>query len=129
MCARYTLRTTPKILANSLGVEDLPLFQPRFNISPTQTVLAVRTRDDRPAREAVFLRWGLVPSWAKELRFGQKCINARADTVAEKPAFRTAFKQRRCLVAADGFYEWQPVGDKKQPWHFRLKEGRPFAFA
>ena len=129
MCARYTLRTTPKILAASLGVEDLPLFAPRFNVAPTQTVVAVRGRTDRPVREAVLLRWGLIPSWAKDPGIGHKCINARADSVADKPAFRSAFQRRRCLVAADGFYEWQQTGGQKQPWHFRMKGCRPFAFA
>src|SRR5438552_12963305 len=129
MCGRFTVRTTPKLLAASLGVHDLPLFGPRFNVAPTQAVLAVRLRLNQPAREAVLLRWGLIPSWAKDPGIGNKCINARADTVASKPAFRGALKHRRCLVMADGFYEWQKVGTKKQPWYFRLKDGRPFAFA
>jgi putative SOS response-associated peptidase YedK len=129
MCGRYTLRTSPKLLASSLGVEDLPLFNPRYNIAPTQFVLAARLREDRPAREAVLLKWGLIPSWAKDPAIGNRCINARADGVADKPSFRAAFKRRRCLIAADSFYEWQKVGSKKQPWLFQLQGGTPFAFA
>src|SRR5438270_2819932 len=101
MCARYTLRTSPKLLAEALGVTDLPLFSPRFNVAPTQSVLAVRKREDRPEREGVPFRWGLIPSWSKDPRIGVRCLNARADSVADKPAFRHAFKKRRCLIAAD----------------------------
>jgi putative SOS response-associated peptidase YedK len=101
---------------------------PRYNIAPTQPVLAVRTV---PAgeRELVTLRWGLVPAWADDPSIGNRLINARAETVADKPAFRAAFRARRCLVLADGFFEWQKVGGRKQPYYFRLREGSPFAFA
>lgn len=102
---------------------------PRYNIAPTQEVLAVRLN---PAgeREAVNLRWGLVPMWAKDEKISYSTINARAETVASKPTFREAFKRRRCLVAADGWYEWQEVGPKqKQPYRFTLNPEGPFAFA
>src|SRR5205807_3307967 len=129
MSARYTLRTSPKVLAEALGVTDLPLFSPRFNVAPTQSVLAVRQREDRPEREGLLFRWGLIPSWSKDPKIGVRCLNARADTVADKPAFRPAFKKRRCLIAADGFYEWTTVNGKKQPWHIRMAGGEPFGFA
>jgi len=119
-----------------IGLESarqLPLFEPRYNIAPTQDVLVVRERE-RGEREAAMLRWGLVPSWAKELQAGAPLINARAETVAEKPAFRTALRRRRCLIPADGFYEWQKASGaaargKKQPYYIHRRDERPFAFA
>jgi putative SOS response-associated peptidase YedK len=117
-----------------LGLESarqLALFVPRYNIAPTQDVLAVRAAEGGQ-REAAMLRWGLVPSWAKELQSGAPLINARAETVAEKPAFRTALRRRRCLIPADGFYEWQQSGaarGKKQPYYIHRRDERPFAFA
>jgi putative SOS response-associated peptidase YedK len=84
---------------------------------------------DEPARQLVLFKWGLVPSWAKDAKIGNSLINARAESVAEKPAFRAAFRRRRCLVVADGFYEWQRTGSKKQPYFIRLADDRPFAFA
>ena len=130
MCGRYTLRTRLNRLA------ELYLFDPpgeenlsRYNIAPTQQVAAVRAQDDSERRELVFLRWGLVPSWADDLKIGNRLINARADTVADKPSFRSAFKKRRCLVLADGFYEWTKNGKAKQPYYITMKDGRPFAFA
>ncbi len=105
---------------------------PRFNIAPTQTVLAVRQEKDADNPQGIFLRWGLIPSWSKDKKMAASLINARADTVAEKPVFRAAFKRRRCLVLADGFYEWKKGAAKKapkQPFHIRFKDERPFAFA
>jgi putative SOS response-associated peptidase YedK len=104
------------------------MFEPRYNIAPTQGVLAVR-RAAQGGREGILLRWGLVPSWANDLSIGNRMLNARAETVLEKPSFRAAFLRRRCLLPADGFYEWQNVAGKKQPLHFRLRDGRLFAFA
>lgn len=127
MCGRYTLRTPSKELAKAFGVEEVPEVEARFNITPAQTVAGVRRTPD--GREMKFLKWGLVPSWAKDTSMGTKLINARSETVAEKPAFRDAFKRRRCLIPADGFYEWKREGDRKQPYFFRLREERPFAFA
>jgi putative SOS response-associated peptidase YedK len=100
----------------------------RLNIKPTQQILTVRDIGDGPF--AVNVRWGLIPSWAKDASCSAKMINARAETIAEKPAFRTALKRRRCLIPADGFYEWQKLDAKnKQPWYFTLPDEEPFAFA
>jgi putative SOS response-associated peptidase YedK len=126
MCGRFTLRANADALTDLFGVileADRP---PRFNIAPTQPVLAVR--DQGSGREYARLRWGLVPAWTKEIS-GPPLINARAETFANKPAFRTAFRQRRCLVAADSFYEWHKAAGKKQPFSFRLRDGKPFALA
>jgi putative SOS response-associated peptidase YedK len=103
--------------------------EPRYNIAPTQSVAAVRAPSGIDKREFAFLRWGLVPSWADDPAIGNRLINARSDSVATKPSFRSAFKHRRCLVLADGFYEWQKLGSKKQPHYFSLRDGKPFAFA
>jgi putative SOS response-associated peptidase YedK len=108
-----------------LGADQkLPL---RFNIAPTQDIPVVRYTD--AGRELTLMRWGLIPSWSKGPTSGSLLINARSETAAEKPAFRSAFKTRRCLIPADGFYEWKKTGGKKQPYHFRLANGQPFAFA
>ena len=107
----------------------MPAYPPRYNIAPTMDALVVR---ETPAgeREAVMLRWGLVPAWAKDPAIGSRMFNARAEGVADKPAFRAAFRRRRCLVPADGFYEWQPVaGGRKQPYFIRLASGAPLALA
>jgi putative SOS response-associated peptidase YedK len=110
---------------------QLPLFEARYNIAPTQEVLAVRAVDG--AREASMLRWGLIPSWSKEPGGGPPMINARSETLAEKPTFRTAFRRRRCIIPADGFYEWgNPLSGKpgrKQPYYIRRPDGGPFGFA
>ncbi len=130
MCGRFTLRTPAHRLAEAFGVRNLPNLAPRYNIAPSQDVAAVRRAEDGDGRELVLLRWGLVPYWAKDPAIGNRMINARAETVAEKPAFRAAFRRRRCLVAADGFYEWQKTADgKKQPWFIRLADDAPFAIA
>jgi putative SOS response-associated peptidase YedK len=101
---------------------------PRYNVAPTQQVGVVRTADGQ--RELSFMQWGLVPRWAKDPKIGSQMINARAETAAEKPSFRDAFKRRRCLVVADGFYEWKKTGGKtKQPFYIRMKDNRPFGFA
>jgi putative SOS response-associated peptidase YedK len=118
-------------LARLLGVvaADVPDLTPRYNIAPTQPVAAVRLAEDG-RRAFVLLRWGLIPSWAREPGVGHSLINGRSETVAEKPAFRAAFKARRCLIPASGFYEWQATGEKhKQPFHIRMRDGKPFAFA
>jgi putative SOS response-associated peptidase YedK len=115
------------------SARQLALFEPRYNIAPTQDVLVVRDAEEGGAREVAMLRWGLVPSWAKEVQSGAPQINARSETLAEKPMFRTAYKKRRCLIPADGFYEWHasasgPKG-KKQPYYIHRPDDRPFAFA
>jgi putative SOS response-associated peptidase YedK len=122
-----------------LGLEaarQLALFEPRYNIAPTQEILAIRVEPNSGKREAAWLRWGLVPSWTKDLQAGPPMINARGETIAEKPSFRTAARRRRCLIPADGFYEWQKAADstglkgsRKQPYYIHYRDNRPFAFA
>jgi putative SOS response-associated peptidase YedK len=134
MCARFTLTNRLNRVVQEmveLMLDHAPDWDqgPLFNISPTQQVAAVRATADAGKRELVPLKWGLIPSWAKDPKIATQCINARAETVATKPAFRSAFKKRRCLILADGYYEWTGAKGKKQPWHFHLKDHRPFAFA
>lgn len=128
MCGRYTLTTPGDVLAAALGLESVPELPPRYNIAPSQPVAIVRAGDAR-RRELALARWGLIPHWAKEATIGARTINARAETVAEKPAFRDSFRRRRCLIPADGFYEWQKREGGKQPYLLRLRDGAPFAFA
>lgn len=127
MCGRYTLAAPGRVVAELFALDAIPELRPRYNVAPGQEVPVVRVREGR--RELATVQWGLVPAWARDLAIGQKLINARAETVAEKPAFRQALRARRCLVPADGFYEWQPAAGRKQPWYFQLRDGRPFAFA
>ena len=127
MCGRYVLTTPGEVLAELFELDEKPHLAPRWNIAPTQEVAIVRRRDE--GRELALARWGLIPSWAKDAAIGNRMINARAETVAEKPAFRDSFRKRRCLMPADGFYEWQKIGARKQPWLLRRKGGAPFAFA
>ena len=132
MCGRFVLHTPAPQLAEIFGVEQTPELHGRFNIAPTQPVAVVRVIREGAtpgSRELVNLRWGLIPPWADSPAIGNRMINARAESVAEKPAFRMAFRQRRCLVLADGFYEWRNSGGKKQPYYLGLKDGKPFAFA
>jgi putative SOS response-associated peptidase YedK len=134
MCGRFNLRTPLTVLSQRFlfDLGSLPTdFQivPRNNIAPTQTVLAVRQREAGGPREPVMLSWGLIPSWAKDIKGAAKLINARAETLAEKPTFRTPLAKRRCLVLADGYYEWKTLGKEKQPLCFRMRDERPFAFA
>jgi putative SOS response-associated peptidase YedK len=127
MCGRFAQRTDPKRLAKAFNVEEVPNVEPRYNIAPTQDILGVFGSSDR--REMTFYKWGLIPSWAKDASMGAKLINARSETVTEKPSFREAFKKRRCIIPADGFYEWQITGSKKQPFFFRMRDELPFGFA
>lgn len=127
MCGRFAQRRSPKTLAKQFQVTEVPNIEARYNIAPTQNILAVQETPD--GREMKWLKWGLVPSWAKDASMGARLINARSETVTEKPAFRDAFKRRRCLIPADGFYERQRTADKKQPYFFQLKEERLFGFA
>jgi putative SOS response-associated peptidase YedK len=129
MCGRFTQTATPAIIAEQFGVAVPSLFQPRYNIAPSQPIAVIRIEPDSTTRALVMLRWGLIPSWAKDPTIGNQCINAKAETVAEKPSFRSAFKKRRCLVVATGFYEWQVQGRTKQPMWIGLQSQRPFAFA
>jgi putative SOS response-associated peptidase YedK len=129
MCGRITFRTSGKDLANLFDLAEAPDIAPRYNIAPTQPVLAVREAANGTGRELVTLRWGLIPHWADDPKIGYQLINARAETVAQKPSFRSAFKSRRCLVPADGYYEWQKVGKGKQPYFFHRNDDRLFSFA
>jgi putative SOS response-associated peptidase YedK len=170
MCGRFTLTVSAGKVADFFGLADVPTMTPRYNISPTQSVLAIAAPvadagqhqdEDKKLRKgrsnskpagaagalpeaqvapqppqahgaprAAWFRWRLIPSWATDLSIGYRMINARADGVASKPAYRAAFKARRCLIVADGFFEWKATGaKKKQPYYFQLKDGQPFAFA
>ena len=131
MCGRFTLRAPASLVADQFALLDVAPFEPRYNIAPTQPVAVVRRAgvEASTPRELVWLRWGLVPSWARDPTIGNPLINARAETAAEKPAFRAAMRRRRCLVVADGFYEWQRTGSRKQPYFIRMRDDRPFAFA
>ena len=127
MCGRYSLTASLDELARRFDFDsNRDDFEPRYNIAPTQQVLAVVGGN---ARRAGFIRWGLIPQWAKSDSAGPPIINARAETVAEKPTFRDSLRRRRCLILADGFYEWQKVGDAKRPMRVALRSGETFAFA
>jgi putative SOS response-associated peptidase YedK len=127
MCGRFSQTHSAEAIAAAFGLSEIPQWQPRYNIAPTQTVPAIIASDGQ--RHFKPLRWGLIPSWAKDPSIGARLINARAATLSEKPSFRDAFKRRRCLIVADGFYEWRKEGTQKQPFYFRLETGEPFAFA
>lgn len=127
MCGRFTLHTPYDQLGEYFGIADMPETAASYNIAPSQNVPAVRVADRR--RELALLRWGLLPGWAKEAKTSYRMINARAETVAEKPAYRTAFRRRRCLLPADGFYEWRQTADGKQPYYIRMRDAGVFAFA
>ena len=129
MCGRFTLTATPAEVAEHFELDDVPEFAPRFNIAPTQQVATIRARAADGRRELASCRWGLIPYWAKDTSIGQRMINARAETIADKPAYRQPFRRRRCLVAADGFYEWAPGQPFKQPWRIVLRENSVFGFA
>ena len=128
MCGRYVVTTPGEVLAELFELDEKPHLVPRWNVAPTQEVAIVRARPEG-GRELAMARWGLVPFWAKDRAIGNRLINARAESLAEKPAYRDSFKKRRCLVVADGFYEWQKVDGRKQPWLLRLRDGGPFGFA
>lgn len=124
MCGRFARKRESADYADLLGVDALP-GAPSYNVAPTQPVPAVRA--EGTARAAALLRWGLIPFWAKDAK--SSFINARAETLADKPAFRAAFQKRRCLIPADGYYEWRAADGVKQPYYFRRRDDRPFAFA
>ncbi|ACI99003.1 SOS response-associated peptidase [Rhodospirillum centenum] len=149
MCGRFVMATPVAELARLFGVPERPNLAPRWNVAPTQEIAVIRARppseegdrcdgangtgkpgaDPRPAARLVPMRWGLVPFWAKDAGIGARLINARADTLAEKPAFREALKHRRCLIPADGFYEWSGAAGRKQPHYIRRRDGGLLAFA
>jgi putative SOS response-associated peptidase YedK len=125
--------SSPELLVERFGVHEVatPAHEPSYNVAPRATVLAVRDRvkDDERRRHLSELRWGLVPSWAKDPKAGDRMINARAESLADKPAYQRAFQKHRCLVPADGFYEWQRRGARKQPMFIHRRDGEPMAFA
>jgi putative SOS response-associated peptidase YedK len=130
MCGRYRLSRRKQLVEEYFGsVSDEPDWTPRFNIAPTQPVAVIRQNPKEPVRQLSLMRWGLIPSWAKDSSVAASMINARAETVSTKPAFRDAMKFRRCLIPADGFYEWSRTGRTKQPYCFEVNEGELFAFA
>lgn len=128
MCGRYAFYSPAEAVRRTFALDDLPELEPRYNIAPTQSVPAIRAGEGG-GRTLAMLHWGLVPKWAKERAVGNRMINARAETIAEKPAYRDAFRKRRCLVAADGWYEWQSAPGGKKPWFIRLRDGGPIGFA
>ena len=128
MCGRFALIVDASVLAEVFEIDPPRDLKPRFNIAPTQRIPIVRAGREAP-REWAEVRWGLVPSWAKDEKIGARMINARGETVAEKPSFRSAVKSRRCLIPADGFYEWVKTDGGKQPHYIHFADGRTFAFA
>jgi putative SOS response-associated peptidase YedK len=129
MCGRYTLRKSAREVAEAFGLAEIAPLEPRYNIAPSQSVPVVRLEPTEDSRRLDLLRWGLIPSWADDPAIGNRMINARSDTVADKPAYRHAFKAKRCLIVADGFYEWMNADGRKQPHFIHLKDDRPFALA
>ncbi|GAB4234353.1 MAG: SOS response-associated peptidase [Deltaproteobacteria bacterium] len=129
MCGRFTLFEPDAVLTREFGLSRIQAGPPRYNIAPSQPVAVVRVSPADRERELLRLRWGLIPSWAKDPSIGNRMINARAETASEKPSFRSAFRNRRCLVPADGFFEWRKVDRGKLPFYIRMRSGHPFAFA
>ena len=128
MCGRFAFYSPSEATAALFGASGALPVEARYNIAPTQYVAAIRNGEDNTP-ELAMLRWGLVPFWAKDPSIGNRMINARAETVAETPAFRAAYRHRRCLVLADGFYEWHREGGVKTPYYISSADGQPFAFA
>ena len=129
MCGRYMMTTSLEAIQRLFQVSDRPNLAARYNVAPTQRVPIVRLQPERTGRELVLVRWGLIPHWAKDAKIGNRLINARAESVARTPAFRDAFRHRRCLVVADGFYEWRTRGGPRHPYLVRMASREPFAFA
>lgn len=128
MCGRFVLLTDLRVITESFNVQNVACeYRPGNNLSPGQQIAAVLRKDDQ--NNLVNFHWGLIPSWAKDPSIGNKMFNARAETIAEKPSFKNAFQKRRCLIPADGFYEWQKIGRIKKPLRFSLKSGEPFGLA
>src|SRR5579863_9627778 len=128
MCGRYVIISSPAAIRAMFGYPEQPNFPARYNVAPTQPIPIVRLHEGK--RQFVLMRWGLIPSWVKDPKGFSLLINARAESIIDKPAFRNAMRRRRCLIPADGFYEWKDLGGRKQPYFIRLKEsGGPFAFA
>jgi putative SOS response-associated peptidase YedK len=127
MCGRYTFTSAPEAMRQLFRYLEQPNFPPRYNIAPTQPIAIVRLVEGE--RRFALVRWGLLPSWVKDPKAFSLVINARGESILDKPAFRAAMKRRRCLIPADGFYEWQKAGDRKRPFFIHAKMGTPLAFA
>src|SRR5262245_56364130 len=127
MCGRYAITTAPEAIRRLFGYPEQPNFPPRYNVAPTQPVPIVRVVEGK--RAFALVRWGLIPGWVKDPRTFSLVINARGESVLDKPAFRNAMKRRRCLFPADGFYEWRSEGGARRPYYVRAKDGQPLAFA
>jgi putative SOS response-associated peptidase YedK len=128
MCGRYTITSAPEALRALFRYAEQPNFPPRYNVAPTQPIAVVRLTEGK--RQFVLMRWGLLPSWVKDPKAFSLIVNARGESIIDKPAFRAAMKYRRCLIPADGFYDWKTVGSgSKQPFYVRAKSGAPLAFA
>jgi len=127
MCGRYTITSAPEAIRALFRYPEQPNFPSRYNVAPTQPIPIVRLAEGK--RQFALVRWGLLPSWVKDPKTFTLLINARGESVIDKPAFRAAMKRRRCLIPADGFYEWKAVAGRKQPYFVRLKSGAPMAFA
>ena len=130
MCGRFKLSRRKQIIEEYFETDDWAEdWSPRFNIAPTQPVPVIRQHPKEPVRQITTMRWGLIPNWAKDPSIAGSTINAKSETAATKPAFRDPFKFRRCLIPADGFYEWRKTGTTKQPFCFEVNDGELFAFA
>lgn len=129
MCGRFLLMVPGGIVARQFDLEEVPSLSPRYNIAPSQEIAAVRLDPESQDRQFCILKWGLIPFWAKDARIGYRTINARSETVAKSPAFRAAYRHRRCLIPADGFYEWKELKKGKLPYLVRMANEKPFAFA
>lgn len=128
MCGRYAFFSPAEAVKRVFALDDFPPLEPRYNIAPTQPVPVLR--EEQPGRRQVaLLHWGLIPSWAKDRSVGNRMINARAETLSERPAYRAAFRRRRCVVLADGWYEWQVAASGKQPWFIHSRDGAPLGLA
>jgi putative SOS response-associated peptidase YedK len=127
MCGRYALTSPPEEIAKRFNLLWVPAVPAHYNIAPSQMVPVVRQTEE--GRELAMLKWGLIPSWAKDPAIGMRLINARAETLADKPAFRSAYRRRHCLIPADAFYEWKPIAGRKQPYCIRMADQAPFAMA
>ena len=129
MCGRFILTSPGKDMQDQFGLLEEPELTPRYNIAPTQMVVVVRFDQKTTVKQFEMLKWGLVPFWAKDASIGPRLINARCETIGQKPAYRAAFKSRRCLIPTNGFYEWMKEKEKKQPYLIRLADESLFAFA
>ncbi len=129
MCSRYMLVSPADLLAKATGMRIFPLVHPRYNAAPTQMLPVVRRTEQGDGREPAIMRWGLVPTWSGDDRMKSVIANARSETIAYKPAFRDAFHRRRCIVPADGFFEWKGTARGRMPWLFEPSDGIPFCFA